>query len=267
VYAITELARHLPPSSLTPTTRDTTSPKPPDESYPIAAGGFVRAMAEITLRRDTGLVLCEQGAVRKEVYVHDGTPVFVTSNLAGELLGEYLVARGAISRGELDMALAVMPRYEGRLGDTLVGLELVEPVHLFQHIATQVLEKLLDVYTWQTGRVTMYRGVPAPSSGFPLGTTAWHLIDEGIRRRMAQGLERELFDAHLTDSVAHANPLPQALVTEPIPPWLTRVLTLTRRSIPLQALIETLDDQSKRDPGRGYRYLALLFHLGALRWV
>lgn len=267
LYTMPELSRHLPPSSLTPTTKDTKAPQPPDETYAISTGGFVRAMTEILLRRDTGLVLCEQGGVRKEVYVQDGTPVFVTSNLAGELLGEYLVARGAISRGELDMALAVMPRYEGRLGDTLVGLALVEPVHLFQHIATQVREKLLDVYTWTSGQVTIYRGVPAPSSGFPLGATAWQLVDEGIRRRVAQGLESALFDAHLADSVTHATPLPPLLISEPIPPWLTRVLTLTRHPIDVQALVETLEEPGSRDPGRGYRYLALLFHLGALRWV
>ena len=56
---------------------------------------------------------------RKELYFVRGKLHHVASNNASELLGEYLVRRGMISRDELDFALAVLPRYGGRMGDTL----------------------------------------------------------------------------------------------------------------------------------------------------
>ena len=183
------LARHFPRASLDATTREVPSPSEPDATFRIDDGGFVSALAGMIVRADTGMLLCEQGGVRKEVYVLRGTPTYVRSNLASELLGEFLVARGVLSRGELDMALAVLPRFEGRLGDTLTALGLVEPVSLFRHIAAQVREKLLDLFAWTGGRVTLWRGADVPESAFPLGLDGWAILEEGLARRLAQGLE------------------------------------------------------------------------------
>ncbi|MBC7172335.1 MAG: serine/threonine protein kinase, partial [Polyangiaceae bacterium] len=58
---------------------------------------------------------------RKKIYFVDGRPEFVASTDRRELLGEFLVARGYCLRMEVDMALALLPRYGGRLGDALVG--------------------------------------------------------------------------------------------------------------------------------------------------
>ena len=105
------------------------------------------------------------GGVRKEIYLKDGAPVFVTSNVAGELLGEQLVTKGVIKREELDFALAVMPRFKGRLGDTLNALGLLDPVQLFRHIAEQARDKLLDVFTWVRGtRIVLRRACPHPKA-------------------------------------------------------------------------------------------------------
>jgi serine/threonine-protein kinase len=197
VEEISGLARHLAPRDLTPTQPSATPM--PDEALSLADGGIVNALARAALRKDTGLWLCEIGEVRKEIYLDAGVPAFVTSNLAGELLGEYLVTHGVILRGELDMALAVMPRFEGRLGDTLTALGLVEPVHLFQHIGAQVKEKLLDLFVWSSGRASFYRGVRPPQSGFPLGLDAWEVLSTGIDRR----IERGLCDALFADNAPH----------------------------------------------------------------
>lgn len=193
-----ELYRHLPASRVTPITEQAELPSGPDATVGLEDGGIVGALARSALGRDDGLWLCRQGSVRKEVYVQSGVPEFVTSNLAGELLGEYLVSRATISRGELDMALAVMPRFDGRLGDTLVALGLLEPVQLFRLIADQVREKLLDLFLWQSGLATFYRGVAPPKNGFPLGLDPWRLLDEGAARRIDAGLETGTFEVGRT---------------------------------------------------------------------
>lgn len=206
---LTGLARHFPLSSLSAVTRERDAPTEPDGSFRLEAGGFVQALAMLVMGEETGLLLCEQGGVRKELYVLRGAPTFVTSNLASELLGEFLVARGVISRGELDMALAVLPRFEGRLGDTLAALGLVEPVHLFQHIAWQVREKLLDLFAWVGGRASLWRGVQAPQSGFPLGLDPWSILEEGIARRIAHGLDDDIVTATPNLRLCHVRPLPK----------------------------------------------------------
>ena len=120
--------------------------------------------------------------MRKEVYLNHGAPTFVTSNMASELLGEYLVSKKVIGREELDMALAVMPRFEGKLGDTLVELGLVEPVQLFRSIGDQIRDKLVDLFTWERGTASFYEDINPPLSEFPLNLDAWKLLDAGNRR-------------------------------------------------------------------------------------
>ncbi|GAB4197974.1 MAG: hypothetical protein OHK0013_06600 [Sandaracinaceae bacterium] len=255
-----ELFRHLPASSLSERTARYAEPTPPDAHYEIADGGVARALAVALLQRETGLLLFEQGSVRKEVYVVEGVPEFVSSNLASELLGEFLVARGVISRGELDMALAVMPRFEGKLGETLTALGLVEPVHLFRQIASQVREKLLDLFTWTSGRGSFFRGVSPPASGFPLGLDAFRLVEEGVDRRIAAGLEPDprgaLFRAR--------RPAPRGLSTVPLGSLDRAILDHATRPTSFASLEALAVAGSSCDPRRLRREVALLEAFGAL---
>lgn len=234
---------------------------------PLSHGGIISALAWTVVRRGTGLWLCELGGVRKEVYVKEGSPEFVTSNLAGELLGEYLVSSGVITRGELDMALAVLPRFEGRLGDTLAALGLVEPVHLFQHIAAQVREKLLDLFLWSGGHAAFYEGVPPPSSAFPLGLDGFRILDEGIRRRIAQGLEDERFGGRDEDALVQVSPLPSELDPSVLPRDVRACLDTMQKPVTLAALEHAFGDFGPHAEHRVKRALVLLFHLDAVVWV
>lgn len=262
VREVAELRRHLPPSSVRTITEDRDAPRPPDEEVDLADESFVTALGRLVARRDTGLLLCELGGVRKEVYVQDGAPEFVTSNLAGELLGEFLVARGVISRGELDMALAVMPRFEGRLGDTLVGLGLVEPVQLFQRIADQVREKLVDLFTWTGGTASFYRGIEPPQSGFPLGLDPWAILDEGIGRRIAEGFEDTL--RAQTDRHLRRRPGPLGMRDTAWPEEAEAILRIVASPTTLGDVIRVYCSPAPPSPARALRPIVLLLRLGMI---
>ncbi|MEZ4256715.1 MAG: serine/threonine-protein kinase [Polyangiales bacterium] len=261
-----DLKRHLAGSRFTPTTREHQQPDAPDRTIDLAQGGFIRALALSALNKDTGFWLCEFGGVRKEVYLAGGIPKFVTSNLAGELLGEYLVARGVITRGELDMALAVMPRFEGRLGDTLTALGLVEPVRLFQSIGAQVRDKLLDLFMWNGGTAALYLGVDAPESAFPLKIDAWRVIEEGIRRRVEEGHEDWRFEGRAEASLVRAHDIPLVVQRAPLPPDARLLLNTLIKPRTYAELGEMLADM----PGRRFRAsraVVLLLHLDAIKWT
>ena len=259
------LGRYLPMSTQTPLTQDARVAQEPDIRRNLAAGGVVTAFAESALRRETGLWLCHHGGVRKEVYVEDGKPQFVGSNVASEMLGEFLVARRVLSRGELDMALAVLPRFEGRLGDTLVGLGLLEPVDLFQHIASQVREKLLDLFLWRSGTAEFYRGVSPPPSGFPLDIDPWEILDEGVDRRLREGLEEARFAQHMTSSVQRVRQLPRFVEQGELPAPLRALLTLTSDPMPLSEIVDAFERGD--DVRRGYRAVLVALQLQIVRWV
>ncbi|MEM1417571.1 MAG: DUF4388 domain-containing protein, partial [Myxococcota bacterium] len=260
------LLRHLPMSTLTPITAASPAPAEPDIRRNLKKGGVVRALAETAVTRRTGLWLCQYGGVRKEIYVREGRPTHVASNLAGEMLGEFLVARGELSRGELDMALAVMPRYEGKLGETLSALGLVEPVRLVRHIEEQVREKLLDLFTWHAGSAEFYAGVDAPDDRFGLDLDAWEILDEGLRRRLQAGLEEERFAAHLLTPLVRVPQLPLALQRGDLPEGLVRLFARVREPVPLHAIVGELAGPGD-DANRGYRLVLLGFALDALRWA
>lgn len=187
--SLSDLAQHLP--VLTPVTKRVDQPGLPDRRGLLQDEPVGRVFAKLSAARETGLVVFDCDATRKEVYLSEGSPVYASSNVHGELLGEYLVSKGVISRMELEMALAVLPKYQGHIGDTLVALELVDPLTLFEHITEQVRRKILDLFHWKRGEWSFYRGVLCEKRAFPLATTGTALIHEGIRQALTDAAVEE----------------------------------------------------------------------------
>ncbi|MBZ0116348.1 MAG: serine/threonine protein kinase [Sandaracinaceae bacterium] len=143
----------------------------------VLYGGRLLAQAhQLTSRRETGVIHLWDGGRRKKIYYVEGRPDFVASNVEGELLGEYLVAHGTILRMELEMALAMLPRYEGRLGDALVGLGILRPVELYRAVADQVRERYLEAFRWPKGQWAYVRGERSEEETFPFSLGEHELL-------------------------------------------------------------------------------------------
>src|SRR6185436_11798394 len=108
------------------------------------------------------------GSRRKRIYFVEGVPEFVTSTDKSELLGELLVARGQVLRMEVDMALAMLPKFGGRIGDALVGLGVLRPIELFRAIASQTQDRFLEMFSWDDGEIGFVRGARSHEETFPL---------------------------------------------------------------------------------------------------
>ncbi len=132
IESIDELARFLPARSVT--TDPMTGVGTPEFVDEVSTEALATVLLRVVEADATGVLFAEgptearptrspstpPGAEtgRKDLYFVNGKLHHVASNNAGELLGEYLVRRGMVSREELDFALAVLPRYGGRMGDT-----------------------------------------------------------------------------------------------------------------------------------------------------
>lgn len=254
------LAAHLPRADRP--SRET-EPAQADGIFELATGKIVEAFARAAAERADGVWIFRRREARKEIFLVRGAPEFVTSNVPEDLLGEFLVARGALTRGELDMALAVLPRFDGRLGDTLSALGLMEPVEVFRHLADQVHEKLLALFTWTEGQARFSAGVGPPKRGFPLGLDPWRLLLEGIERRLAAGLEQDTFAQHLTDDLERTRVRPPAGV----PAEIDQLLLATARPRPLYEVADALADPRERDVHRPYRAIRLGLALGVVGWA
>ncbi len=152
----------------------------------IAKGALNRArlpsvLFRLAFDRETGVLVLRDKNRRKKVYIVEGVPEFVASTEKSELLGEHLIARGQVLRMEVEMALAMLPRFGGRLGDALVGLGVLRPIELFRAIHEQTQERFIEMFRWKQGELMFVRGARSHEETFPLGVDPYELIARGVR--------------------------------------------------------------------------------------
>ena len=175
---IPQLARYLPPS--TGTTDQVEGPGVPDYTARLPISSVAEALSWVVQNLETGLLIADNSQSRCELYFDSGRLVLAASSEASTLLGEHLLARGAIDRGELEMAILVMHKYNGHLGDTLIGLGLVDPVDVFQGIRAQGRKRVAALFTWKVGMFNFYRGVRPNRLDFSLDLDVPSIMLSGL---------------------------------------------------------------------------------------
>jgi len=171
ISEVDELARHVLPSTTAVTGR-VAGPGQPDYQFVLTEQPMLEALALLRSRGETGALFIVRGgngrSTRKEMYLEHGKLHHVASSEKNELLGEYLVRRGSLSRIDLEKALSELDRYGGRLGDTLIALGLVDAVDVFRAIRDQGRDRVAAMCTWKDGIASFYRGTAPAHVEFPL---------------------------------------------------------------------------------------------------
>jgi serine/threonine-protein kinase len=213
VEEIEEFARFFPAASAT--TSQLTGPGTPDFRDQIGPRTMLETLMLVLVQRETGVLFAEhadgEGASspsrggKKELYFVQGKLHHVASSNAHELLGEYLVRRKKLAREELDFALAVLPRYGGRMGDTLISMGLVGPVDIFRAIREQGRDRVADLFLWRGGQLSFYRGQTAPHVEFPLDLELPALMLAGLETAKPGDTILEEYRADLDRVLAPAN--------------------------------------------------------------
>jgi eukaryotic-like serine/threonine-protein kinase len=167
-----ELGRHLLPST-TATTSRLFEPGIPDYQVLLRDTQMLEVLAYMRQKSESGALFVERAsttgsASRKEIYLDKGRLLHVASSEREELLGEYLVKRGRLTREQLETALTTLSSYGGRLGDTLIGIGMVDAVDVFRAIRDQGRDRVAALCGWNEGLVTFYRGTSPQRVEFPL---------------------------------------------------------------------------------------------------
>jgi len=100
------------------------------------------------------------------------------------------VGRGILGPPDLDLALSMLPHYNGKLGDTLFALGMLRPLDVFRLLSEQVRDRVIDVFAWTEGAFAFYRGVSNRQESFPLGLDTFEILGAGVIRMPAEVLER-----------------------------------------------------------------------------
>jgi hypothetical protein len=192
---------YLDPSRLPELTRFVTSPglqwkleelAQAEKQGQLRAATLLPVFYDIISKRQTGVLHLWQRHRRKKIYFVDGKPEFVASTDKSELLGEHLVATGQCLRMEVEMALALLPKYGGRLGDALVGLGILRPVELFRAIGEQVRGRLMEAFRWRHGEWAFVRGARSHEETFPMGQDPYELLRDAAREAHLEEIESVL---------------------------------------------------------------------------
>ena len=200
---------------------------------------------ELALSERTGLLLVDTSTATKEIYLVDGDPQYVTSNDSEELFGRYLVRRGLLQDGELSMALAMLPRFDGKLGDALVSLGLLKPVEVLRHLTAQVRAKLLDAFAWEQGYFRFYANRLCARDSAPLGLDAFEVMGAAAAELAGPALQHRI-----------SGLLPRklrAVSPAPVPPEVFRLGARPRAAYDsfdgrrsLAEVLRRFDDESER---------------------
>ena len=271
VEDIEDLLRFLPPKSVT--TNQVTGPGSPDFRDDLTTTSMLDVLLRVLENHETGVLFAEGTpgsggeASRKELYFLEGRLHHVASSNASELLGEYLVRRGRIEREELDLALAVLPRYGGRIGDTLIALGLAGPLDIVRTIREQGRDRVADLFTWKQGKMSFYRGQSAPHVEFPLALDLPALILAGLEASEPGDAPLDSFRDWLDNTLVRGAADRRGLVRGiKWPPVVTAVMASCSGPLTLRELLQKATGGGKATAGDVLRVLRVLLAANLLAW-
>ncbi len=171
-------------------------PSGPREVGDLRETSVLRVVYGLAKSRVSGLLSLEgRAGVLKEVYFAEGQPQFVNSNVESERLGNFLIQVEALTPQALQRALGVMHHFGGRLADTLVGLDILDPLEAYRLLAKQVAAKLMEAFSWQKGRYTWAGRHPNPWKARSLHLDAHRVIGAGAAQ-LGEALIDDWLNAH-----------------------------------------------------------------------
>src|SRR5580692_5854167 len=99
----------------------------------------------------TGRLSIRRGKVAKTVDLVNGNPVSTASTPRDETLGHFLVSSGVISEDQHRAAVARASNLGGKLGEALVGLQILTFERLIEQLGKQARHKLVQALRWPQG--------------------------------------------------------------------------------------------------------------------
>jgi serine/threonine protein kinase len=248
-----ELRRFLRSSALQWRDRDLHAPT----FHGALAGAVLLPLVHrLTASHETGVLYMREGRRQKKLYFLDGRPDFIASTDPNELLGAHLVATRVCLRMEVDMALAVLDRYDGRLGDALVGLGILRPVQLFRAVQGQVRLRFLEAFRWRTGEWRFVRGARSDEETFAVQQDPCELMRDASCEAELSELEAALSSVRERVLVRSSAP-PMPLAAYRVPESWARLIEQIHGQSTLGSILARETTSRGLDPDDVYRALYL----------
>jgi DNA-binding response OmpR family regulator len=143
---------------------------------------FADVLSELLRWRATGALLLEHAPVKKLVWLKEGAPIFVRSNLLAEALGQLMVREKMITLAECEEGLQKMNASGHQLGTELIAMGCISPANLAYALQLQIEQKLFDIFAWTEGEYRFNPRASMPTLQTALDLTPAKTLLEGIKR-------------------------------------------------------------------------------------
>ncbi|MCP4501389.1 MAG: response regulator [Deltaproteobacteria bacterium] len=198
---------------------------PPQPGTSSRRGSFVKTpfpelLAQLFRGRVSGALMIKHGRGKKIIYLEDGVPTFVKSNLLSECLGRILVRERMISEDECKRSLDILDEAKKRgeqkqQGAILIDLGVISPHNLVYALTAQLEAKLFDIFAWGDGRFQFSEKIEIPPQSLRLELTLANILLDGVRQHFSDGQLQQLLAPYASqklqvheDALFPANSLP-----------------------------------------------------------
>ncbi len=168
---------------------------------------FPELLSAFYQKRATGVLLLKYEKIKKIVYIRDGRPIFVKSNLLNECLGRVLVREKMITEEELNESVKLMKDSGRQQGTILIEMGAISPHNLKYGLEKQLEIKLYDIFGWPEGeyQFNLKDDFETPITTLELSVAS--LIYEGIKRNYDVGKIEQYLEKY-QNQYLHPNPNP-----------------------------------------------------------
>jgi serine/threonine-protein kinase len=140
----------------------------------------------LAARRETGLLIARDRRREKRIHLRDGAPVHVASTQREELLGQRLLAAGAITSEQLGLALSDSADGGEHLGVSLVDRGYLRPSRLIRALHAQIGARVADLGGYRELQIAFARGARAFAEAVPPSRVVAAWVTSLVRERLPE---------------------------------------------------------------------------------
>src|SRR6185295_2920363 len=146
-------------------------------------------IARLHRERYNGRVTLRRGDAEKSLFFEEGRPVFATSNLPHDRMGDLLYREGKITREQHARSREIVAETGRRMGEILVEMGFLKRRELLPAVRRHVEDIVYSLFAWDSGAYGTSPGDGgARDEKIRLAAHPTAIVLEGIRRKI--GLER-----------------------------------------------------------------------------
>lgn len=133
--------------------------------------------------KKTGLLEIRTQTRQKEVAFRDGNIIYASSlNSSEDLLGNMLLAKGKITKTDLDRAITMHKQSGRQLGSTLIDMQLFDTEEIAECLRMQIEEIVYNLFSWHEGDFILHEGKLPANTPFIIELSTMNVLMEGTRR-------------------------------------------------------------------------------------